>query len=576
MCGLFGISTNQSIKSNDLERCRSALKTLYNRGPDQSGEYFDPLVYMGHRRLSIIDTSDNGKQPYISNNIIITVNGEIYNFKKLKKELEVQGYIFNSSSDSEVVLHGYHYWGIDGLVSKLEGMYAVIIYDKQKRKIYAFRDIVGIKPMYYYFDKNKFIWASELKAIKKFLPSEDLHFNKEALLDFLVYRYIPAPKSLYKNVFKLTPASIIEYCLDRRTLNIKKYWELKIDPTLDSKTKIKEEIILKIKDSVNSQLISDVPVGSFLSGGIDSSTITYFAGKEIPKIKSFSIGFKNSSKDETKFAKILSEFVKTEHYVDFLETEKEVSNLFERMHEWFGEPFGDTSAVPTYAISKFAKKYVKVVLSGDGGDELFGGYNWYNHFNASILLNKFFPFFPKKGIKLPFKVPGFKIIRYLTSKDPLWSYALLRGSISPEKIDYWKLKIGISKDYDPLWAYRLYYKKDISPKKAAQFIDFHTYLPDDILTKVDRVSMFNSLECRPPLLSKDLIEFAFSIPDNFLYDDKNPKSLLKDSLRNILPKEILQKKKQGFSIPNGIWKDKMINSKENFQEAMLNWYLEKF
>ncbi len=572
MCGLFGVARRQPFGEHCVGRARAARDVLSHRGPDQAGEYCAGSVYLGHRRLSILDTSDAGRQPMVMGDIAVTVNGEIYNFESIRAELVHAGYQFFSKSDSEVVLHGYRAWGIDGLVERLDGMYAAVIHDAAKGRLYAFRDRIGIKPLYYYFGDEQLVWASELKAIRTYLPSNVLAINHEALLDFLVYRYIPAPKALYRDTFKLPAASILECHLADMSVHVRRYWQLRVDEVEGAPQVLNEQLLALLEQSVREQLVSDVPLGLLLSGGIDSSAVVAIAGKHQPNIRSFSIGFRQQGRDETPYATMMASHAGTTHHVHYLD-EEEMSGLFNRMHEWFDEPFGDTSAIPTYRVCDFARTQVTVALSGDGGDELFGGYKWYGRYAEARGARRWMPVQTRYGIRFPARIPFSQKLQWGSIKDPVWLYALIRGSIPIDRLEHWKKRLEVFKEYDPLWAYRNSFNSDLSARKAAQVMDFHTYLPDDILTKVDRVSMAVSLECRPPLLSRSLVEFAFRLPENFLYQNNRLKGGFKSALEALLPSAILNHRKQGFSVPDSGWRSALLRQHRSLQEGIVGHYL---
>jgi asparagine synthase (glutamine-hydrolysing) len=568
MCGIFGAFLKTSFTSDDLKLAQQSRDALTHRGPDQHNEYSHENFYLGHRRLSIIDLSPCGIQPMISEdeNVVIAVNGEIYNFQEIRSELISHGYQFKSKSDSEVVLHGFRLWGLSKLVKKLDGMFAGVIYDKKNQQIHLFRDIVGIKPMYYFYDGVNFSWASELKALKVW-NHQKLSINNEALIDFLTYRYIPAPKSIYQNIFKLPAASFLTFSMKTQKLEIEQYWKLTIkEQIFKNDLEIKEKLNHLIAKSVKEQMISDVPLGFLLSGGIDSSVITGVGAKLVQRPLTFSIDF--IQKSEAKFAKQIADYFKTEHHSRLFKQEQ-MEDLQEKMAQWFDEPFGDTSALPTFEVSAFAREFVTVALSGDGGDELFGGYKWYDKFEKILKIRKFiFPFmkfFPLHQLSKN------KNLELVCQENVLEVYAQIRGALSPEKMKMWKEQLGVDPNYDHLWAYRKYYQPTLSPKKLGQWLDFHTYLPDDILTKVDRVSMNVSLECRPPFLSKDLIEFAFSLPEKFLYRDGELKGGLKFAVAELLPPNIIQRKKQGFSVPDLGWRKKY--QTESMTEVMVKNFM---
>ena len=572
MCGIFGFT---DFKKDSLDKARQSLHTLHHRGPDQWNDYFDDNIYIGHQRLSILDLSEQGKQPMISQDesVIITVNGEIYNFKDLKKELEGK-YKFKSTSDSEVILYGYIEWGIDGLLERIDGMYALCIYDKHKKELFLVRDRVGIKPLYYGLINNQISWASELKAIQKLYEEEKvLTYDYTALYDFLTYRFIPTPKSLYNSVYKLEPGHYLKINTENNTYVKIKYWELEINPISDDLETAKEKLYNLVDKSVDEQMVADVPVGFFLSGGMDSSTIVALASKRHNDINTFSIGFSDKEHDETYFADLVADLYLTKHNKKILD-ENSIKAIFHKIKEWYDEPFGDTSCFPSYLVSEFSKQNSTVVLTGDGGDELFGGYSWYKKFiKAQNTPLKKLKFLKSAASALSSKKNFLGIIfdklNIVFTEDEVEQYALIRGALSKSQKKKYKNSWGIRDDYDEFWYYRKFYKKDLDVYTRLQYIDFNTYLPDDILTKVDRVSMAVSLECRVPFLKKDIIEYCFSLNPKVRINNDQLKGVMKEAFREILPDEILNRGKRGFSIPSGNFKDLRVK-KISKQEKILN------
>lgn len=575
MCGIFGHTIIN--KESDIEKSRLALNTLSHRGPDQWNDWQNDKVYSGQRRLSILDLSENGKQPMINpdQSTVITVNGEIYNFQGLREELKGK-YHFKSNSDSEVVLLGYDEWGIEELLHRLDGMYAGSIYDVSKNKLYLFRDRVGIKPLYYSFINGQLAWSSELKAITKLLGEENLEVDKTAVYDYLTYGYIPAPKSLYKGIYKLLPAQYLEFSIENQSLSTHTYWELKCSEIKITREEASEQVKKLIRKSVAEQMISDVPVGFFLSGGIDSSIVSFEGSKCSGTIQTYTIGFDDPKHDESQFAKQIADLIKSNHHQQVLDLNITM-NLFENLKSWYDEPFADTSAFPSYMVSKFAKQSSTVVLTGDGGDEVFGGYKWYSKFKQFAEKRSFiYPLiYPLVGMASSI-FPSTKLIKakrrisMLCQKDDLALYAkLLGGLIKEEKVIFAK-KWNIPADYDDYWHFRKYYKPELPVFTRLQYMDFHTYMPDDIFTKVDRVSMAVSLEARVPLLSKEIIEFSFSLPENIRILNGELKGLLKFAYKNDLPQEILYRKKRGFSIPLRVWGKQFLEQFGTKEELILN------
>lgn len=568
MCGIFGFT---NFKKNNLEKARAALHTLQHRGPDQWNDYYDENTYMGHQRLSILDLSEHGKQPMVSSdgNVIVTVNGEIYNFYELKQEL-ISKYKFASTSDSEVLLYGYIEWGIDKLLEKIDGMYAFSIYNVLDETIYLVRDRVGIKPVYYSTISSQFSWSSELKALEKY--HDALIQDNTALYDFLTYRYIPTPKTMYENVFKLEPAHYLKINVVNNTYSKHQYWNLQPKVKNITMTEAKTEVNRLVKRSISEQMVSDVPVGFFLSGGMDSSVVVSLAENKNDSINTFSIGFSDKNHDETHYADLIVDRYKTNHKKKIL-NESQVKKLFPKIRQWFDEPFGDNSCFPTYMVSAYAKKNVSVVLTGDGGDEVFGGYNWYKAFerykNYNLKSLKFIrPFLQKvKGCNNILGKVARKAEYFLL--DDLELYSKLMGGLIKEEKQYYRKLFNIKDDYDDYWYFRKYYKEDLSLFTRLQYLDFNTFLPDDVLTKVDRVSMSVSLECRVPFLSKDILEFSFSLPEDVRLYRGELKGLMKESFKNYLPDEIIYRKKKGFSIPLHTWKKSILGDVKTQQEKIL-------
>jgi asparagine synthase (glutamine-hydrolysing) len=573
MCGIFGSFNNNEI---DLFSNRKSLDTLKHRGPDQQGEFFDDRVYMGHRRLSILDLSENGKQPMIAGDVIITVNGEIYNFQELKASLQKK-YFFKSNSDSEVVLHGYTEWGIDGLLERIDGMYAIVIYDKAKKIIYLVRDRYGIKPMYYAFHNQKFCWASELKAIEHYYSNQSLEIDNTSLYDYLTYLYIPTPKTLYKNVFKLPPAHYLAFNLGNYDHKIKKYWELPIQEVNYSIEDASEKVRTLLEGSVKAQMISDVPLGFFLSGGIDSSTVVASASKFSKQIHTFSIGFDVVAHNETQYSRQIAELFKTEHSEKILDIHA-ANHHFEQIKTWYDEPFADTSALPSFLVSEFAKQGSTVVLTGDGGDELFGGYEWYErywkYYKSQIpFLKPIAPYFARLKQRNRYSLAG-RLANQLEYRSLSGHelYSKLLGGLLPYEKSKYRQIWNIPSDYDDFWYFKKYYNPELPQKKRFQYLDFHTYLHDDIFTKVDRVSMSVALECRVPFMQKDLVEFAFSLPESIIYYNNQKKGLLKYAFKDILPENILYRKKRGFNIPLSEWNNQFLQNAPTTQERILSLF----
>lgn len=509
---------------------------MTSRGPDDAGMEIRNGTGLGHRRLSILDLSPAGHQPMCNEDrsVWVVFNGEIYNFAELRRELEGLGHRFVSNSDTEVIVHGWEAWG-ERCVERLRGMFAFAVWDDRRRVLFLARDRVGIKPLFYYWDGRTLAFASELKALRQ-CPDLDLAVDPTALFDFLTYLYIPAPKTAYKNVRKLEPGHRLLF--DGRRLHAERYWDWNFAPRPITERKAVEELRALLAETVRLHLVSDVPLGVLLSGGVDSSAVAAFAGP----VMTFSIGFDVAEHSETAFARAVAGRFGTRH-VESTVALAEGKRLLDWMVEWYDEPYYDTSAIPTYLVCREARRHVTVALSGDGGDEVFGGYTHYTRFRRLMAWDVL----PKALRRL---VPGRSGERLRL--DPLERYAFLMGGM----VEHEKARVpGLAKfkDYDALWSFRRFWREDLDVPTRLQYLDAKTYLPDDILTKVDRASMAVSLEVRPPLLDHRLMEFVATLPTHVRLKGGRLKYLLKKALEGLLPEEILTRKKKGFSVPLRTW-----------------------
>ena len=538
MCGIY--ISNFTSDSETLDK----LEKVKYRGPDNLSIKRFGSIIMGHLRLSIIDLDVRSNQPFLFKNLSIVFNGEIYNYKNLRSELNKLGYQFLTESDTEVILVGFYHFGTN-FINKLNGMFAILIYDSLVNKIYAFRDRIGVKPLYYSFHEGKFEAASQIQQL-----NNNGKIDKDALVSYYMSGFIPSPFSIYDNIKKLEPGSILELDLINLNISISKYWDLEKTPNkLNSNyKKTKEELENLIEDSVKIRLNTDVPLGTFLSGGIDSPIVTHYSNKHSStKINSFTIGFKEKSFNESITAENYSKIIGTIH------NEKVVSanDLIEILPEFltvYDEPFSDSSAIPMLVLSQYTKSKVTVSLSGDGSDEIFLGYN---HFNNLFLLNFFYkiPFFFRRVIVklLPFS---------LLSKG-----SILKKVLSFKKIEDFIIETfyGAGVDYvcensnNVLSHYEKYlnYSENYLEKMSDFSIKF--WLENDSNVKVDRATMYNSLEVRSPFLDYRLIEFARRIPTQFKFNNGRKKIIIKDILSNFIDKEKFELPKKGFSIPLKGW-----------------------
>lgn len=550
MCGILG-------GNNEKWNYNAALETLRHRGPD--GQRINRIkdFFLGFVRLSIIDLHENAMQPMFSDDgrYAIVFNGEIYGYQKLRNELIAKGYTFQTLSDTEVLLYAFEEWK-EKVMDHLDGICAFAIMDILQEKIYLFRDRCGVKPLYYYYNGNEFAFASELKGIVRLCDNITFRLDNTALYDYYTYLYIPEPKTMYKHVYKLPAASYLVYdCKKKKIDGIKKYWKVKLnthagEPVSQKKLNDKaDELKYHLNQVVKKQIVADVPVGTFLSGGVDSSIITAVVHSHINNITAYSIGFDDKRYDESVYAKEIAEIiginckVKTFHHEDF-------KKFFNSLVSIYDEPFADTSAYPTYYVSKFAREDVTVVLTGDGADELFGGYS------RCVLAKELLDEQKISNRKLSelylqneniFKNLG-KEFEMFCREDVALLPLLYQYSKRPDR-NRLRNKYAIPRDYDDFWYYRKYYHKDLPPYTRMRYFDFMTYLNGDILTKVDRASMSVSLEARVPFLDREIIDFAFSLTQEECNPSGEQKGLLKQAYKDIIPINKLNRQKQGFGIP---------------------------
>ena len=542
MCGIVGqLNKNKKIDPNNFISMRDSL---IHRGPDDAGDFFDlgNKLALGHRRLSIIDLSRRGRQPMSNENntIWIILNGEIYNYKEIKKLLVK--HTFKSNTDTEVILHAYEEWGLEGTLKKLRGMFALCIYDQNIGKLFCIRDRIGIKPLVYYLDDNIFIFASEMKAIKK-SNRVKLEINPEAIYDFFIYRYVANPKTIYKNTWKLEPGHYLEIDIENFSVKKKKYWTIELNRNLkmDEKMPLKK-IESLIENSVRYRMIADTDVSTFLSGGIDSSLITTIAKRYNDKLKAFSIDLQPSEYSEVDYARSLSQHIQVKFQANKV-GKNEFNENFNKVIEAYDEPLGDSSIFPTYLLCMYTSKHTKVALSGDGGDEVFYGYEWYNQFNES-----------KKGeIKTLFlNLISQCLHKKANIQNSLERYRrIMYDRFTAEEVQkIFNLK-GNGKKSDYMFYEKL--GKDNFNESELNYLDFKTFLVDDILYKVDIASMANSLEVRVPFLDHKLVEFMFNLDFELLYKNKELKYLLKKLAIDFIPERNVYRTKKGFSAPVMKW-----------------------
>jgi len=538
--------------------------TIAHRGPDDAGLWIgsDGRIGLGHRRLSIIDLSPAGRQPMqdAAGSLTIVFNGEIYNYRSLRSRLESGGCEFRTQSDTEVILGAFKTWGAAS-ATRLRGMFAFAVWNDGDRTLTLVRDHTGIKPLFYYWDGETFAFASEIKALLAMTAVDD-SLDRSAIWDALTYGYTPGAKTAYQHIRKLAPGHWLRF--SDGSLRLSRYWDVPLDPdpsiTEDQAVRLVQD---RLQDAVAMSLVSDVQVGVLLSGGLDSSAVLAEMSRcSSVRHHSFSIGFDVAGHSETAYAKIVADLFKTVHHERTVGRES-LQQMLPRVVSFFDEPFADSSSIPTFRVAQLAREHVKVVLSGDGGDEVFGGYAWYDRWlrqrRASAATPRWIQgaLLRPAGALWPSWAPGVGVKRFLTGfgLDALAQYAAQIELFTPRQ-----KRLAFSRDfaaefegYDDYWYFREYWRDDVDPRTCIQYLDLKTYLPDDILTKVDRSTMAVALEARPPLLDHELVEAMFRIPASIRFRAGGLKHVFRLALREVLPETILQRPKKGFSSPVSQW-----------------------
>lgn len=573
MCGIVGlIQTHNPVKAEEIIRMRDCMS---HRGPDSAGLYIHPKAHiaLAHRRLSIIDLSDDASQPMHNEDKTrwIVYNGEIYNFAELKKELQAQGHHFKSNSDTEVILHAFEEWGAECL-HRLNGMFAFAVYDQNNDTLFIARDRMGIKPLYYYYDAKYFIFASELKAILQH-PDICKDLDDSSIYDYLTYHYIPSPKSVYLLIRKLPPASYLTY--KPHEMQVYTYWDFNYQLQSICTEEAVQRVYRHIEDSVRSHLISDVPAGVFLSGGIDSSAVSLFASREVKSIDSFCVDFDSEEKSEAIYAQTVADHLGTRHHTLLLTEELFNRDLFQQYIDLYDEPFADASGIPLYLIAKYAREYVKLALSGDGGDEVFAGYGktyerWFRTATRSrwseAIARLLFPFTQH----IPASLRGQPWLQFICG-EPMYRTAHIFGAtLGPRKQVILSSSLRrFFKDYDDIWFFRQYWRTEFEPLHRLLYLDLKTSLPERMLVKADRATMAASLELRVPLLDHRLVQNVFHFTADTIYPEHRQKYLLREALKEHLPESIRTRPKKGFSIPLNDWLDK---NRNEIEKLFLNSY----
>lgn len=572
MCGITGFADFNHKSSAEVIRRMTA--SMPHRGPDGQAEYFDQQdafqLGLGHRRLSVIDLSHAADQPMFYENLVLVFNGEIYNYGEIKKELEEKGHEFITASDTEVILHSWKEWGA-AAIHKWHGMFAIVLYDRDREELIAIRDRAGVKPLYYSFHNDLFLFGSELKTLMAH-PGFKKEVDPDVVASFLQYGYVSAPYAVFKNTFKLQPGYLLRFSLKKKTLTTEQYWNVydyynkpKLRISLPDAIIETERILEK---AFQYRMVADVPVGVFLSGGFDSTCVTALLQKNhTEKIRTFTIGTTGQDMDEAPFAREIAARLGTAH-TEYYCTSKEAMDIIPELPFYYDEPFADSSAIPTTLVSRLAREKVTVALSADAGDEIFAGYTRYDYINR--YLNK-------------------------VNKIPSPLRKLVAGAmrlVTPEKMHLLKRRPDFFGQYDKLRNLLMdpsaatllkdlsiaYTEEDISSlflqttaglitghsstglqpgnDDALSFmmaVDYQTYLADDILQKVDRATMSTSLEGREPFLDQDIIEFAAQLPPEYKYHKGIKKHILKEIVYKYLPREMMDRPKTGFGIPIVDW-----------------------
>lgn len=563
MCGIFGYANFNRQARINREILVKMSQTIRHRGPDDQGFYIEDNMGFGNNRLAIIDLI-SGRQPIANEDetIWVTFNGEIYNYQEISKILIKNGHLLKTHTDSEILVHLYEDMGI-GLLDAIEGMFSFALWDKRNRKLFLARDRLGIKPLYYFLDNNKIIFASELRAI---LAHPDMlkELDVDSLKYYFIYGYMPDPISIFKNVKKIPPAGYLYLCEGK--VNLETYWQPFAECSRVNEHVAAEKLLFLLRDSVRKHLACDVPLGIFLSGGIDSSIITYLAATQSKdKIKAFNISFDDAEYDESQYAKTAISNLRVEYYNKKISS-KEIISSSRAMLSKLDEPLADSSFIPTYLLSSFAKKYVKVCLSGDGADEIFAGYPSYMAHSFAEAYKKIPPCIRKNIIeylvdKIPIKNSNNKIDFLLRIFIAGANYAGVErsivwfGPLAPNQIDnlFTRELTELQSKESIFAAVREYAEKRFSEESLEKYLftDRRFYLPGNILTKVDRASMANSLEVRVPYLDHRIVELVNSMPAILKLNRLKSKYILKRAFQNKLPRSLLKRKKQGFNIAVG-------------------------
>ena len=569
MCGICGVVFLDPERRVDAGVLVAMRDTLTPRGPDDAGVYLDGNVGLAARRLSIIDLAE-GHQPMANEDesVWVVFNGEIYNFKEVRQFLQTRGHKFRTNSDTEVILHAYEEEGLDCL-GRFNGMFAFALYDKKARHLFLARDRIGVKPLHYLWDSRRFLFASEIKALLRD-SSVSRELDPLSLSKYLTYEYVPAPHSMFRVIQKLEPGYLLRLDIGRGTLTKRRYWDIPLfDDNLGYKREddYQEELLYRLEESVRLRLVSDVPVGIFLSGGIDSSTVAAFANKHHGSpIVAFTIAFDDKSFDESAYATRVGRTLGVDHRMETFNSGK-MCEILPRVVDAMDEPLADASILPTYLLSEFAARHVKVVMGGDGGDELFAGYPTFQ----ALKLIRYYDILPHEFRNLILKCAQAMPVSHRNFSLDFKFKQLLRGAGVSREIMFFlwmgsftereKRDLLTGEIWDQVKTQNTFedlfdYIKESNLKnevERALYLMMKLYLQDDVLVKVDRASMANSLEVRAPFLDYTFVEFAVQLPTLLKLRRLTTKYLLKRAATSLLPRGITHRPKKGFGIPVGKW-----------------------
>lgn len=569
MCGISGIVDLSDKRPIDRDLMARMNDRLIHRGPDGSGYHFEPGIGLGHRRLSIIDL-EGGAQPMFNEDgsVVVTFNGEIYDFSSLREELISAGHTFKTRCDTEVIVHAWEQWG-EGCLDRLQGMFAFAIWDRNRRTLFLARDRFGKKPLYYsLLPDGHLVFASELKALTTH-PRLDRRIDETSVKDYLTFGYVPDPKTIFRNVHKLPPGHFLRVDHGQTTLQPRRYWNIEFRPQAQpaDERELCEELNGHLAAATERRMIADVPLGAFLSGGVDSSAIVAaMSAVSSEPVNTCSISFGDPAFNEAAYAQQMADQLQTSHRVEQVDTDD--FDLIDRIPDIYDEPFADSSAIPTYRVCELARKHVKVALSGDGGDEMFAGYRRYRWHMHEESVRSVMPAAIRRGVfgaagglypKMDW-APKFlraKSTLQAIARDSLDAY-LHSVSILPNDLHGRLFSTKFQSElqgYTSLEVFRQHAQESNTddPLSLIQYLDFKTYLPGDILTKVDRASMAHSLEVRVPILDTTLASWAGTVPSSLKLKGREGKYIFKKALEGRVPDSILYRDKMGFAVPLASW-----------------------